>query len=53
MLRAAGIERIQQDDFGKGLIEDYRNFLTGLLSFTGMKMEFLNRVKEVPLQDRL
>ena len=43
-LRAAGIERIQQDHFGKGLVEDCRNFLAGLLPFTEAEMEFLNRV---------
>ncbi|MFH1950024.1 MAG: nucleotidyl transferase AbiEii/AbiGii toxin family protein [Pseudomonadota bacterium] len=43
-LRAAGIERIQQDHFGKGLVEDCRNFLAGLLPFTKEEMEFLNRV---------
>ena len=43
-LRAAGIERIQQDHFGKGLVEDCRNFLAGLLPFTKAEMKFLNRV---------
>jgi len=43
-LRAAGIERIQQDHFGEGLVEDCRNFLAGLLPFTEAEMEFLNRV---------
>jgi hypothetical protein len=43
-LRAAGIESIQQDHFGKGLVEDCRNFLTGLLPFTAAEMEFLNRM---------
>jgi len=43
-LRAAGIERIQQAHFGKGLVEDCRNFLAGLLPFTEAEMEFLNRV---------
>jgi len=43
-LRAAGIERIQQAHFGKGFVEDCRNFLTGLLPFTQVEMEFLNRV---------
>jgi len=43
-LQAAGIERIQQDHFGKGLVEDCRNFLAGLLPFTKEEMEFLNRV---------
>lgn len=43
-LRAAGIERLQQDRFGKGLIEDCRNFLAGLLPFTDAEREFLNRV---------
>jgi predicted nucleotidyltransferase component of viral defense system len=43
-LRAAGIERIQQDHFGKGLVEDCRHFLSGLLPFTETEMEFLNRV---------
>jgi hypothetical protein len=43
-LRAAGRESIQQDHFGKGLVEDCRNFLAGLLPFTEAEMEFLNRV---------
>ncbi len=43
-LRAAGIERIQQENFGQGLVEDCRNFLAGLLPFTETEMEFLNRL---------
>ncbi|MFH1008196.1 MAG: nucleotidyl transferase AbiEii/AbiGii toxin family protein, partial [Candidatus Latescibacterota bacterium] len=43
-LRAAGIERIQQDHFGKGLVDDCRNFLAGLLPFTEAEVEFLNRL---------
>lgn len=43
-LRAAGIEKTQQDHFGKELIEDCRNFLAGLLPFTEAEMDFLNRV---------
>jgi predicted nucleotidyltransferase component of viral defense system len=43
-LRAAGMERIQQGHFGKGLVEDCRNFLAGLLPFTVNEMEFLNLV---------
>jgi hypothetical protein len=43
-LRATGIERTQQEHFGKGLVEDCRNFLAGLLPFTKAEMEFLNRV---------
>jgi predicted nucleotidyltransferase component of viral defense system len=43
-LRALGIERIQQDHFGQGLVEDCSNFLAGLLPFTEAEMEFLNRV---------
>ena len=43
-LRAAGIEKIQQGHFGKGLIEDCRNLLAGLFPFTEAEMEFLNRV---------
>ena len=64
-LRAAGIDRIQKDNFGQGLIEDCRNFLAGLLPFTKEEMEFLNRVldkgeitpklltADVGLQDRI
>ena len=43
-LRASGIERIQQDHFGKRLVADCRNFLSGLLPFTGNEMEFLDQV---------
>ncbi len=43
-LRAAGVEGIRRNHFGKGLVEDCRNFLTGLLPFTEAEMEFLNRV---------
>ncbi len=43
-LRAAGIERMQQDHFGKSLVTDCRNLLAGLLPFTENEMEFLNRV---------
>ena len=43
MLRDTGIERIQQEHFGKGLVEDCRNLLTGLLPYTKAEMEFLNR----------
>jgi predicted nucleotidyltransferase component of viral defense system len=43
-LQAAGIERTQQENFGKGLVEDCRNFLAGLLPFTEVEMEFLNRL---------
>ena len=34
----------QQDHFGKGLVEDCRNFLARLLPFTEAEIEFLNRV---------
>jgi len=43
-LRASGIERIQKDHFGKRLVADCRNFLSGLLPFTGNEMEFLDQV---------
>ena len=43
-LRAAGIERMRQDHFGKDLVEDCRNFLAGLLPFTEAEAEFLNRL---------
>lgn len=43
-LRAAGMEKIQKDHFGRGLVEDCRNFLAGLLPFTVNEMEFLNLV---------
>jgi len=43
-LRATGTERILQEHFGKGLVEDCRNFLAGLLPFTEAEMEFLNRM---------
>ncbi|HAJ26304.1 MAG TPA: nucleotidyl transferase AbiEii/AbiGii toxin family protein [Syntrophus sp. (in: bacteria)] len=43
-LRAAGIERLPQNHFGKGLVEDCRNLLAALLPFTEAEMEFLNRV---------
>ena len=43
-LRASGVESIRRDHFGKGLIEDCRNFLAWLLPFTEAEMEFLNRV---------
>jgi predicted nucleotidyltransferase component of viral defense system len=64
-LRAAGIKRIQQDHFGKGLVEDCRNFLAGLLPFAETEIEFLNRIldkgeiaselltNDVGLQDRI
>jgi hypothetical protein len=64
-LRAAGIERIQQEHLGKGLVEDCRDFLTGLLPFIEAEMEFLNRLldkgeiapelltTDVELQDRI
>jgi predicted nucleotidyltransferase component of viral defense system len=64
-LRATGIERIQQEHFGKRLVKDCRDFLAGLLPFTGAEMEFLNRVldkgeiapelltTDVELQDRI
>ena len=45
-LRATGVESIRKDHFGKGLVEDCRNFLAGLLPFTEAEMEFLNRVLE-------
>ncbi|MCX5855863.1 MAG: nucleotidyl transferase AbiEii/AbiGii toxin family protein [Deltaproteobacteria bacterium] len=43
-LRGAGIESTRKDHFGRGLVEDCRNFLTGLLPFTANEMEFLNRI---------
>ncbi len=43
-LRATRIERIQEDHFGKVLVEDCRNMLTSLLPFTDAELEFLNRV---------
>jgi hypothetical protein len=43
-LRATGIEQIKQGHFIKRLVEDYRNLLAGLLPFTKMEMEFLNRL---------
>lgn len=43
-LRASGIERIQKDHFGKGLVADCRKFLFGLLPFTDSEMEFLNQI---------
>lgn len=64
-LRASGIERIQKDHFGKSLVADCRNFLSGLLPFADNEMEFLDQVldkgKIVPdlltddadLQDRI
>ncbi len=42
-LWAAGIARIQQGHFGKGLVVDCRNLLAGLLPFTEAEMEFQNR----------
>jgi hypothetical protein len=43
-LRAAEMERIPQGHFGKGLVDNCRNFLAGLLPFTESEMDFLNRV---------
>jgi len=43
-LRASGVESIRKDHFGKDLVEDCHNFLSGLLPFTDAEMEFLNRV---------
>jgi hypothetical protein len=42
-LRAAGIERMQKDHFGKEPVADCRNFLGGLLTFTKAETEFLNQ----------
>ena len=43
-LRAAGIERIQKDHFGKSLVADCRKILSGLLPFAENEMEFLEQV---------
>jgi len=43
-LRAAGIEKIRKDRFGKGLVEDCRNLLSSLLPFTAQEQEFLDRM---------
>ena len=43
-LRASGTERIHKGHFGKSLVADCRNFLSGLLPFTKNEMEFLNQV---------
>jgi len=43
-LRAAGIEKIRKDHFGKGLVEDARNLLSSLLPFTAQEREFLDRI---------
>ena len=43
-LRSSAIERIQKDHFGKSLVADCRNFLSGLLPFTKNEMEFLDQV---------
>ena len=42
--RAAGIQRIQKDHFGKSLVADCRKILFGLLPFTKNEMEFLDQV---------
>jgi len=44
MLRTAGSDEIRKDRFGKGLVEDCRNLLVGLLPFTAPEQEFLNRI---------
>jgi hypothetical protein len=43
-LRASGIERVQQGQLGKGLVEDCRNFLADLLPFKEAETAFLNEV---------
>jgi len=43
-LRATGIEQIKQGHFVKRFVEDCRNLMAGLLPFTKMEMEFLNRL---------
>jgi len=44
MLRTAGSNEIRKDHFGKGLVEDCRNLLAGLLPFTAPEQEFLDRI---------
>lgn len=43
-LRAVEIERVQQKNFNKGLAEDCRNFLAGLLPLTETEMEFFKQM---------
>jgi hypothetical protein len=43
-LRSAGSEKIQKDQFGKGLVEDCHNLLSSLLPFTAPEQEFLDRI---------
>jgi hypothetical protein len=43
-LRTAGSDAIRKDRFGKGLVEDCRNLLAGLLPFTAPEQEFLDRI---------
>jgi hypothetical protein len=43
-LRTAGSDEIRKDRFGKGLADDCRNLLTGLLPFTVPEQEFLDRI---------
>ena len=45
-LRAAGIEKIQKDHFGKSLVADCRKILSGLLPFSENEMEFLDQVMD-------
>jgi hypothetical protein len=44
MLRTAGSDEIRKDRFGKGLVEDCRNLLAGLLPFTAPEQDFLDRI---------
>ena len=43
-LRTAGSDEIRKDRFGKGLVEDCRDLLAGLLPFTAPEQEFLDRI---------
>ncbi len=46
-LRSAGREYIRKDQFGKGLVEDCRNLLAGLLPFTAPEKKFLDRILDM------
>lgn len=43
-LRTAGNGEVRKDQLGKGLVEDCRNLLSGLLPVTAAEQEFLDRI---------
>ena len=43
-LRSAWNENIRKEQYGVGLVEDCRNLLSGLLPFTALEQEFLDRI---------